>query len=330
MFCPIFLIKYKCGALLCAGCALDKMLKNKSFLSRFLFNRVEITLMPRYGGGVRFGVYPWIVIIIALLWAGITCYGIFLATRHLDYNITKADAKIMKTKLAMIAEELTRNRKYLKRTRDTDKQMRQMLGMKEGSFVNLPAGLEQGKESGEVSFKDIFEKRTQDIDENAIIESLKETTELAGNRLASFQEIAWFYANERNILDSTPSIRPSGGRISSGFGYRLSPFGTYIASYHYGLDFAGKANSPVIATADGVVRQTGWASGYGQAVLVDHGFGYSTLYGHLADILVTKGDTVKRGQVIARMGTTGRSTGIHVHYEVWKDGVAVNPRGYFK
>ena len=85
-----------------------------------------------------------------------------------------------------------------------------------------------------------------------------------------------------------------------------------------------------MATADGVVRHTGWVNGYGQAVLVDHGFGYSTLYGHTTDIRVKAGDVVKRGQIIATMGSSGRSTGTHLHYEVWKDGQPVNPRNYFK
>ena len=152
----------------------------------------------------------------------------------------------------------------------------------------------------------------------------------AQERLASFQEIAWYYANQREGLHSTPSIRPSSARISSGFGYRRDPFGKPIGNMHRGIDFAGKPDSPILVTADGVVRHTGWVNGYGQAVLVDHGFGYSTLYAHATGIKVKPGDVVKRGQQIAFMGTTGRSTGTHLHYEVWKDGRPVNPRDYFK
>lgn len=149
-------------------------------------------------------------------------------------------------------------------------------------------------------------------------------------RLASFQEIAWYYANRKEGLNSTPSIRPSSAPISSGFGYRLDPFGKRSPKRHNGIDFAGKPDSPIVVTADGVVRHAGWVPSYGQAILVDHGFGYSTLYAHTTQIQVKAGDVVKRGDKIATMGSSGRSTGTHLHYEVWKDGQAVNPRNYFK
>ena len=307
------------------------MSKSFSKLYRFLFARAEIVFVPRYARGIKFKVYPWAVILLCAAWLALALYGIFSAAAGIDYNIVKADNKIMKTKLAIIGEELSRTRKYLKMAKETDTQMRQMLGMSGGKPVNMPSGIQAGQESREISFKDIFAKNPQDIDEQEIVQALRGTTTEMQERLASFQEIAWFYANKRNINDYTPSIRPAtDARITSGFGYRLSPFGTYLASYHYGVDFAGKPNSRIAATADGTVRQTGWANNYGQTVLIDHGFGYSTLYGHLTDIRVKKGDKVKRGQVIASMGTTGRSTGVHLHYEVWKDGTPVNPRNYFK
>ena len=286
---------------------------------------MEIVLMPRFGSGIKFSVYPLLLILILLAWLAVTVYAIFIASKNIDYEIVKADNKVMKTKFAMIAEELSRNRKYIEMSQKTDEQMRQMLGMKGGKHVNRPF---EGSE--EINFKEMLAKEAKDIDEEQINQYLKDTTELAQARLASFQEIAWFYANQKNISDSTPSIKPATDAvITSGFGYRLSPFGSFIASFHKGLDFAGKPNSRIRVTADGVVRHAGWAQGYGQAVLVDHGFGYSTLYGHLADIKVKAGDVVKRGQFIANMGTTGRSTGVHLHYEVWKDGTPVNPRSYF-
>src|SRR6185436_15976952 len=86
----------------------------------------------------------------------------------------------------------------------------------------------------------------------------------------------------------------------------------------------------IYATADGTVRFAGWSHGYGQLVLVDHGYGVSTAYGHTAKALVKAGDRVSRGQVIAYMGTTGRSTGAHLHYEVWRHGKPVNPMIFLK
>lgn len=301
------------------------MRKSQSVLSRLLFERMEIVFMPRLGKGIRFSVHPLTLGLFIILWLAITLYALFITARYIDYKIVKADNKLMKTKFAMIAEELSRNRKYLEMSRSTDEQMRQMLGMKDGKHINRPF-----EETEEINFKEIFAKNAKDIDENQINKYLVQTTEMAKEKLANFQEIAWFYANQKNISDYTPSVKPvTDAVITSGFGYRLSPFGTYIAYFHKGLDFAGKPNSKIMVTADGVVRHSGWAQGYGQAVLVDHGFGYSTLYAHLADIKVKAGDSVKRGQVIANMGTTGQSTGVHLHYEVWKDGTPVNPKSYF-
>lgn len=281
--------------------------------------------MPKLSRGLKFSVRPYGLILFLLVWLGITIYAAFIITKNIDYTFVKADNKVMKAKLAMIAEELKNNRDYLILVHKTDKQMRQMLGMQGGKYINMPGGIEEGKESRKITFNSVFSKDSKDIDEKEMNEIFKETTAAAEEQLASFQEIAWFYMNQKNSSNATPSIKPAKDyRITSSFGYRLSPF----PSYHYGIDLAGKANSPIYVTADGVVRQTGWALGYGQAVLVDHSFGYSTLYGHLADIRVKKGDRVKRGQVIASMGTTGRSTGVHLHYEVWKDGTPVNPKNY--
>ena len=297
----------------------------KISLYTFLTEKVEVVLIPKLSRGFKFTVRPYTLCLLGLLWLGITLYSAFIVTREIDYNFVKADNKVMKAKLAMIAEELSNNRKYLKLARDTDKQMRQMLGMKGGKFINMPGGFDDAQEERKITFSSIFSKESKDIDEQEINDIFKETTAAAEEQLASFQEIAWFYTNQRNISNAKPSIKPAKNyRVTSSFGYRLNPF----PAYHYGMDLAGQANSPIYVTADGVVRQTGWAVGYGQAVLVDHSFGYSTLYGHLADIRVKKGDIVKRGQVIASMGTTGRSTGVHLHYEVWKDGIPVNPKDY--
>ena len=208
--------------------------------------------------------------------------------------------------------------------------MRQMLGMPGGKFINLPKGWEAAKEKENARFKEMWDKDLTELDADEFGEYIDVIEDSAKTRLASFQEIAWYFANRREGLNSTPSIRPSSARISSGFGYRLDPFGHRSTKRHNGLDFAGKPDSPIVVTADGVVRHAGWVPSYGQAILVDHGLGYSTLYAHTTGIRVKAGDVVKRGDKIATMGSSGRSTGTHLHYEVWKDGQAVNPRNYFK
>ena len=299
-------------------------------LSRVLGERVDIMLMPRLSSPVKFKVRVVTLLLAGVAWLAVTLCGFLFFIRGYDYNITKADNELMRVKMKLIADELERGRRYLEMTRTTDTQMRQMLGMPGGKFINLPKGWEEAKAKEDARAQELLGKDLKDLDAvefEIYIDSIEET---AKTRLASFQEIAWYFANRREGLNSTPSIRPSTARISSGFGYRLDPFGRRTTKRHNGLDFAGKPDSPIFVTADGVVRHAGWVPSYGQAILVDHGFGYSTLYAHATDIRVKAGDVVKRGAVIATMGSSGRSTGTHLHYEVWKDGQAVNPRNYFK
>ncbi len=132
---------------------------------------------------------------------------------------------------------------------------------------------------------------------------------------------------KRNLLSSTPSIWPTKGWLSSGFGYRISPF-TGLREFHKGLDISSREGTKVIATADGVVTFAGKNGFYGNMIKIDHGHGMMTRYGHLEKMLKKRGDAVKRGDVIGLMGNTGRSTGPHVHYEVFLNGLPVNPKKY--
>jgi murein DD-endopeptidase MepM/ murein hydrolase activator NlpD len=125
----------------------------------------------------------------------------------------------------------------------------------------------------------------------------------------------------------TPSIPPANGHISSVFGYRKSPFSAG-REFHEGLDIANVPGTPILATAAGKVVLAGRYMGYGNAVVLDHGYGVRTLYGHMSRILVTVGEKVKRENVIGRMGNTGLSTGPHVHYAVMVNDVPVNPERY--
>ena len=125
-----------------------------------------------------------------------------------------------------------------------------------------------------------------------------------------------------------PSGRPiTDGWLSSRFGKRNDPF-TGKRAHHKGLDFAGKKGSDVVAVGDGVITWSGRRSGYGNLVEINHGNGYATRYGHNQRNLVKVGDTVKKGELIALMGSSGRSTGPHVHFEVLRNGKAVNPSRY--
>ncbi len=130
-----------------------------------------------------------------------------------------------------------------------------------------------------------------------------------------------------DLLASTPSIFPTNGWITSTFGYRHSPF-TNHREFHQGLDIGASKGTEVIATADGVITFAGTKGLLGRTVVIDHGYGMVTRYGHLYKILKKSGERVKRGDIIARIGTSGRSTGYHLHYEVRISGIPVNPEKY--
>jgi murein DD-endopeptidase MepM/ murein hydrolase activator NlpD len=136
-----------------------------------------------------------------------------------------------------------------------------------------------------------------------------------------------FLENQKMLLASTPSIRPAKGWMSSGFGYRVSPF-TGQKEFHKGIDLATRMGAPIVAPADGMVSSIAWDHGYGRVVTIKHGYGVSTKYAHLKKALVKKGQYVKRGETIALVGNTGRSTGPHLHYEVHLNKVNVNPLRY--
>ncbi|VBB07498.1 peptidase m23 [Lucifera butyrica] len=126
-------------------------------------------------------------------------------------------------------------------------------------------------------------------------------------------------------LAATPSIWPANGDVTSRFGWRTSPWGGNSGDWHPGIDIANDYGTPIVATANGVVIYSGWYSGYGNMVEIDHGNGIVTIYGHNEKILVHVGQKVRKGETISYMGSTGLSTGPHVHYEVRVNGTAVNP-----
>ncbi|MBI5859063.1 MAG: peptidoglycan DD-metalloendopeptidase family protein [Sphingobacteriales bacterium] len=149
----------------------------------------------------------------------------------------------------------------------------------------------------------------------------------------SYDEVNELIKNKEQLLSHTPAIQPVSNkdlnRIASGFGYRVDPVYKTI-KMHEGLDFAAPQGTPIYATADGVITTAGnTGNGYGNHVIINHGYGYETLFGHMVRVKVSVGQAVKRGQVIGWVGSTGKSTGPHCHYEVHKNGVKVDPIYFF-
>ena len=148
----------------------------------------------------------------------------------------------------------------------------------------------------------------------------------------SFNELVTLARSQDETILHIPAIRPipekAMKQMASGYGYRRDPvYG--ISKFHEGLDFACDIGTPVYATGNGTVIEAGWNSGYGNMVVISHGYNYTTRYAHLSKMLVTKGATVKRGDKIAETGNTGKSTGAHLHYEVRFKGAPQNPINYY-
>ena len=149
----------------------------------------------------------------------------------------------------------------------------------------------------------------------------------------SLDEIVKLAKEKEKLLAAIPAIQPVKNenlkQMASGFGYRSDPF-TKVRKFHAGMDFSAPRGTPIYATGDGIVeRADNTASGYGNHIVVRHGFGYETLYGHLSKYKVKRGQKVKRGDVIGFVGSTGRSEAPHLHYEVHKNGEVVNPLNYY-
>lgn len=148
----------------------------------------------------------------------------------------------------------------------------------------------------------------------------------------SFDEIVQMYRGKDEMYKCIPAIQPVANKnlkqMASGYGNRIDPiYGT--VRYHAGMDFSAAVGTDIYATGDGTVEDAGWESGYGNCVVIDHGYGYKTRYAHMSRIGVRRGEKVIRGQVIGAVGNTGKSTGPHLHYEVIVKGRTVNPVNYY-
>ena len=168
---------------------------------------------------------------------------------------------------------------------------------------------------------------------HAIVDQLNSLSLRMAYQNKSFSDLIDMVNNKTKLLAAIPAIQPINNkqlsRIASGFGYRIDPI-YKTRKAHLGLDFASPSGTPIYATADGIIKFAGFsANGYGNHVIINHGFGYETLYGHMVRVSAAQGQQVKRGQVIGYVGSTGKSTGPHLHYEVHKSGVQVDPINFF-
>jgi len=238
----------------------------------------------------------------------------FIASSLFFVNI-KSYVELRRTK-----EELAKLNESMVEVAKLDRKLRVMTGQ-EPKEVGRQMVAQGGVSSGDLS-------QTLGTRSSVLIEDVRRMQDIAQLQASSLQELSTFLENQTSRIAATPSISPvERGWLSSGFGHRISPF-TGHRRMHEGIDLVARAGTPVMATADGTVTFVGWKRHYGRTVIIDHGYGYQTRYCHNKSIKVKRGQRVKRHQVIATLGTSGLTTGPHVHYEVRYLGVPRDPLNY--
>jgi murein DD-endopeptidase MepM/ murein hydrolase activator NlpD len=292
-------------------------------------DKLTVVVIPGHGGSM----FQWRVsglsLLILLGLAGALLGGAaFVLGRDLKQRHDLARAAELKQANLRVAADLVRGREALLRVAKLEAELRRMLKFKterallKGQAIGGPTD-EDVKKLAEL-LEAAPEEAVRDVER-----SMVDLMQAAREREKKFDEIKRYVRKRSTLLASRPTVWPVRGWVSSGFGDRSNPV-TGKGGFHSGIDIANDQGTPIRATADGTVSFAGWEGGYGKLVVLNHGNGFSTYYGHLAEIKAGVGQKVVRGQVIGNMGATGNTTGPHLHYEIRLYGASVDPLKYME
>lgn len=298
-----------------------------------LFRKYHLVIFRENKGSCcKFQVKAWMIVLgiallLAMLAGNVVFWSYATGYRLMTQELAEAKKTLndQTTQLLSLVGKTRNLEKDLSRVHDFDAKLRIMMNIDQESFDPSSNGL-GGPESREF-FKNYLPIHRQELlvrKMHNFLDSLSTDIRLEEVRQ---QELLSGLSKNTNNLASTPSIWPAKGFVTSKFGYRSSPFTGY-RDFHKGLDISAKTGTPVKATATGTVIFAGWDGAYGRCVVVNHGSGLVTRYAHLDRITVETAQYVKRGEQIGHLGSSGRSTGPHVHYEVRLNGVCVDPMRY--
>ncbi len=263
------------------------------------------------------------------------CFGVYLYTLVADYLTVKRQLP----RLALLGKERAHNRLQLaylgRRINQLNQRMEQLNALDERLRVMLNLDDKNANAQfmgvGGSPPLDLASAPSANPSQDKVIrrmhDSLNQLKEEVSLSRESKTDLFQILRNQRRLLASTPSIWPVRGWLSSPFGTRISPF-TNEKEFHKGIDISARKNTPIVAPADGIVVYVGRKAGYGRMLHIDHGHGVLTKYAHLQKALAKKGQRVGRGQRIALVGNTGHSTGPHLHYEVHRNGIPMDPLRY--
>lgn len=298
-------------------------------LKPMLFRKYHIVILrEREGVSSQIHLRGWVGLFFFLLLIGFAASTIYLWGFHyragfLEEQLADANKTIKEqnTQIASMDGKLRLLQNDLARVQQFDAKLRVMMNMdKEPADINSNLGGPIANTPLPLHRQELLARRV-----HSLLDQLSTDTRMEELRQ---QDLLHVLRENREILASTPSIWPADGYLTSTFGRRASPFGTGSTDFHKGLDIANRPGTPVRAPAQGIVTFAGWDGGYGNCVVINHGNNISTRYGHLQQIFAKLGQAVSRGDVIGSIGSTGRSTGPHLHYEVRVGGVSVNPLRY--
>ena len=311
------------------------MPKKKSLLHRIFGKVITIMVVP-HNENRMFQFRIPVLIAIGLFGVFITLVttSVLLIQNDIDYKQSKAAAKEAvleaKEKVAIINEEYNRIQLRVSKFKEEEKKLREMVGLKNRKALVENSGVGGPTKSDQNLLDSIL---NSDVGKEDIKKSLRNLQTEIDEQMESFDEVKKYVSTLSSIWAASPKGMPVAGYVSSRFGLRRAVFDVSNDSlgdgdkkdYHTGVDIANRVGTTIRATAPGKVVFVGKLGGYGLLVIVDHGYGFSTRYGHCSKILVKKDDKVKPGDALALIGMTGNTTGPHVHYEVRRYGNTVDP-----
>lgn len=267
------------------------------------------------------------VALVASVATGATVHYFQVAKDAAENRILRDENLTLRTQLKSVRERIEHIGSTLDRVERFDQKLRAvtMLSDPQRNLAMGPTEPEPGTTSPTTDTQ--FTQLTTNDKPEALMGRLDKLSAEATRQEQSLQELQAYFQDQKSLLASTPSIWPARGWVTSDFGQRLDPY-TADRIMHQGLDIAAPHGKEVFSPSDGTVVFAGLEGGYGNVIVIDHGYGIKTRYGHLSKILVKAGDKVKRGALIAAVGNTGRSTGPHLHYEVRVNGIPQNPRKF--
>lgn len=292
-------------------------------------DKLTVVVIPGHGGSMfQWRLSPWSLGAVVLLVGGMLVAAALVLGRDLKQRHDLARAAELREANVRVAQDLSRGREALLRVAKLETELRRMLKFKterallKGSAVGGPT--EEDVQKLAELLENAPEEAVRDVER-----SMVDLMQSAREREKRFDEIRRYVRKRSTLLASRPTTWPVRGWISSGFGDRSNPVsGKFLL--HTGVDIANDSGTPIRATADGTVSFAGWEGGYGKMVVVNHGNGYSSYYGHLSEIKAAVGKPVRRGEVLGLMGATGNTTGPHLHYEIRLYGAAVDPVKYME